>query len=137
MKLASIRIITSNIEELIKFYEQVTGMSLVQYTPEFAELQTQSATLAIGSTKTLKVFGGNEIAQPAQNRSVIVEFRVENVDKDYERLAGYLKNCIVQKPTTLPWGNKSFLFRDHDGNLVNLFTPVTTEAIKKFDGEPA
>lgn len=136
MKLASIRIITSNIEELIKFYEQVTGMPLVQYTPEFAELQTQSATLAIGSTKTLQVFGGNEIAQPAQNHSAIIEFRVENVDKDYERLADYLKNCIVQKPTTLLWGNKSFLFRDPDGNLVNLFTPVTPEAIKKFDGEP-
>jgi len=40
----------------------------------------------------------------------------------------------VQKPTTMPWGNKSLLFRDPDGNLINLFTPVTSEAIKKFDG---
>ena len=135
MNLLSIRIITGDLERLVKFYEQITRMSVVKYTPEFAELKTQNATIAIGSTKTLQVFGGDEIAQPAQNHSVIIEFIVEDVEKDYERLAEYLKNCIVQKPTTLPWGNKSFLFRDPDGNLVNLFTPVTPEAIKKFDGE--
>ncbi len=84
--------------------------------------------------KTLSLFGGDDVAQPAQNRSVIIEFRVEDVDKDYERLADYLQDKVVQKPTTMPWGNKSLLFRDPDGNLVNFFTPVTPEAIAKFDG---
>jgi hypothetical protein len=32
----------------------------------------------------------------------------------------------------MPWGNRALLFRDPDGNLVNLFTPVTPEAIAKF-----
>ena len=132
MNLVSVRIITANVSSLVKFYEHVTGMPVVQYTPDFAELQTQSATLAIGSTNTLQFFGGNEVAQAAQNRSVIIEFKVDDVEKDYERLADFLQNYIVQKPTTMPWGNKSLLFRDPDGNLVNLFTPVTPEAINKF-----
>ena len=132
MNLVSIRIITANVSSLVKFYEHVTGMPVVQYTPDFAELQTQSATLAIGSTNTLQLFGGDEVAKAAQNRSAIIEFKVDDVEKDYERLAGYLQNYIVQKPTTMPWGNKSLLFRDPDGNLVNLFTPVTPEAIEKF-----
>ncbi len=34
--------------------------------------------------------------------------------------------------TTMPWGNRALLFRDPDGNLVNLFTPVTDEARAKF-----
>lgn len=134
MNLLSIRIITDNIEGLVKFYEQVTGVLVVQYTPVFAEINTPTATLAIASTKTLPLFGGDEVAQPAQNRSVIIEFRVEDVEKDYERLTDYLQDNVVQKPTTMPWGNKSLLFRDPDGNLVNLFTPVTPEAIAKFDG---
>ncbi len=134
MTLASIRIITANIRNLVKFYEQVTGMPVIQYTPDFAELQTQSATLAIGSTNTLQFFGGEEVAQAAQNRTAIIEFRVDDVEQDYERLADFLQTYIVQKPTTMPWGNKSLLFRDPDGNLINLFTPVTSEAIKKFDG---
>ena len=32
----------------------------------------------------------------------------------------------------MPWGNRSPLFRDPDGNLVNLFTPVAPEAVEKF-----
>ena len=33
----------------------------------------------------------------------------------------------------MPWGNRSLLFRDPDGNLVNLFSPVTPEAIKRLE----
>jgi predicted enzyme related to lactoylglutathione lyase len=132
MNLVSTRIIATNVNELVKFYEQVTGMSVVQYTPDFAELQTEAATLAIGSTNTLQFFGEDEVAKAAQNRSAIIEFKVQDVDKEYERLAAYLEHHIVQKPTTMPWGNKSFLFRDPDGNLVNLFTPVTPKAMRKF-----
>jgi len=132
MNLVSIRIITANVNDLVQFYKQVTGMPVIQYTPDFAELQTPSATLAIGSTNTLQFFGGEEVAKAAQNRSAIIEFKVDDVDKDYERLAVYLEHRIVQKPTTMPWGNKSFLFHDPDGNLVNFFMPVTPAAIKKF-----
>jgi hypothetical protein len=39
----------------------------------------------------------------------------------------------VQEPTTMPWGNRSILFRDPDGNLVNLFTPVSPEALQRLD----
>ncbi|MEO7522556.1 MAG: VOC family protein [Ferruginibacter sp.] len=135
MNLLSIRIITDNFDGLVKFYEQITGIPVVKYTPDFGELKTPTATIAIGSTKTLQVFGGDEVAQPAQNRSVIIEFKVDDVEKDYERLADYLQDNIVQKPTTMPWGNKSLLFRDPDGNLINFFTPVSAESIKKFGGE--
>ena len=135
MNLASIRIITADVNGLVKFYEHVTGLPAVQYTPDFAGLQTKTATLAIGSIKTLQLFGGEEVAQATQNRSAIVEFRVDDVDNSYKRLADYLQNSIIQKPTTMPRGNRSLLFRDPDGNLVNLFTPVTQEAIKKFDSK--
>ena len=135
MNLVSTRIITADVNRLVKFYEQVTGIPIVQYTPDFAELQTKTAALAIGSTKTLQFFGGESIAQASQNRSAIIEFLVDDVERDYERLADFLKPFIVQKPAVMPWGNKSLLFRDPDGNLVNLFTPVTPEAAKKFESK--
>ena len=34
----------------------------------------------------------------------------------------------------MPWGNRALLFRDPDGNLVNLFTPATEAAREKFGG---
>lgn len=134
MNLISVRIITDDVKKLVTFYETITGLSAIQYTPDFAELKTGSATLAIGSTNTLAFFGGNGVAEAAQNRSAIIEFRSPNVEEDYKRLSPFLQPYLVQTPTLMPWGNKSLLFRDPDGNLVNFFTPVTPEAIRKFDG---
>ena len=130
MNLVSLRIITANIVTLVEFYEKATGVEAKWSTDDFAEIVTSSFTLAIGSTRTLAFFGEG-IAQPATNKSVIIEFLVENVDAEYERIKD-LSIDIVQKPTTMPWGNRSLLFRDTDGNLINFFTPVSPEAIKKF-----
>jgi len=132
MNLVSIRIITANIESLVKFYEQITDITAIQYTPDFVELKTSTATLAIGSTRTLQFFGGESVAQAAQNRSAIVEFLVNDVDQEFDRLKNVISPYIVQEPTIMPWGNKSMLFRDPDGNLVNFFTPVTKESVEKF-----
>lgn len=134
MNLVSTRIITSDVEALVAFYGKVTGLTLQQFTPDFAELQTGIATLAIGSVRTLQFFGGDRVAGAAQNRSAIIEFRVGDVEKEYARLAGFLEPYLVQKPTLMPWGNNSLLFRDPDGNLVNLFTPVSPEAIRRSGG---
>lgn len=131
MDFVSIRIITAQIKPLVEFYEAITGLAATWFTEDFAELATASCTLAIGSTRTLALFGA-DVAQPAANRSVIIEFRVADVDAEYRRLAGIIGD-FAQTPTTMPWGNRSLLLRDPDGNLVNFFTPVSAEAIKKFD----
>ena len=130
MHLASLRIITDDIKRLVQFFEKATGMPPKWYTEDFAELATSSFTLAIGSTRTMELFGKG-IATPVSNKSAIIEFRVTNVDEEYEKIKA-LTSDIVQKPTTMPWGNRSLLFRDPDGNLINFFTPVSPEAKKKF-----
>jgi catechol 2,3-dioxygenase-like lactoylglutathione lyase family enzyme len=132
MDLASIRMITDDLERVVQFYERITGVAAVRYTPVFAELIMPSCTLAIGHTQTTQLFG-EDSARPADNHTVIIEFRVDDVDKEYERLKPLVSKW-VQEPTTMPWGNRSILFRDPDGNLVNFFTPVTEDAIKKFNG---
>ncbi|TPL53712.1 VOC family protein [Mesorhizobium sp. B2-4-2] len=132
MNFVSVRIITSDVQRLLRFYGEITGMPVTMYTEDFAELATPACTLAIGSTRTLMLFG-SDIARPADNRTAIIEFRVGDVDAEFARLAETIKGAIVQEPTTMPWGNRSLLFRDPDCNLVNFFTPVTAEAIRKFD----
>lgn len=134
MNFLSIRLITADFDRLVAFYELATGQPLTRYTPTFAEMRTPVATLAIGHTSTLAPFGGDHVASAAANRSAIIEFRVADVDAEYQRLADSLGDALVQAPTTMPWGNRSLLFRDPDGNLVNFFTPVTPEARQKFDG---
>lgn len=125
MNLVSTRIITSDVQQLVQFYEQITGLTAIHYTEDFAKLVTPTAALAIGSTRTLQFFGGDTVAQAAQNRSVIVEFQFDNVDDVYEKIELFIEPYLVHQPKTMPWGNRSLLFRDPDGNLVNFFTIVT------------
>jgi predicted enzyme related to lactoylglutathione lyase len=131
MNLASVRIVTEDVNRLVGFYETMTGVAADRYSEDFAELVTPSCTLAISSTRAVARFQAGA-ARGGANQSAIVEFRVDDVDAEYRKLAGVIGEA-VQTPTTMPWGNRSLLFRDPDGNLINLFAPVTAEAIKRFD----
>jgi predicted enzyme related to lactoylglutathione lyase len=130
MRFVSTRIITADVNRLVTFYEMVTGAAAVWGNELFAEVPTPIGTLAIGSDKTVPLFGLGS-AEPAANRTAILEFIVDDVDAEYDRLRERLSE-VVTEPTTMPWGNRALLFRDPDGNLVNLFTPVTDEARAKF-----
>jgi predicted enzyme related to lactoylglutathione lyase len=131
MNFVSIRIITSDIKRLTHFYGQITGIPVTMYTEDFGELRTAACTLAIGSTRTLQLFDG-DVARPAENHTAIIEFRVADVDAEYRKLMDMIGEAVVQKPTTMPWGNRSLLFRDPDGNLINFFTPISAETLKKL-----
>jgi predicted enzyme related to lactoylglutathione lyase len=134
MNLVSVRIITDDVARLADFYSAVTSSPAVILDENFAEVRTPFGTLAIGSTATVGLFGPGS-ARPAANASIIVEFLVDDVDAEYERLRPLLTE-VVTEPTTMPWGNRSLLVRDPDGTLVNLFTPVTADAVEKFAATP-
>jgi catechol 2,3-dioxygenase-like lactoylglutathione lyase family enzyme len=121
--------ISADLEPVVRFVELVTGVPAVWPAPVFAELHLPSCTIAFGHTQTAQLF--NNSARPADNHTVIIEFLVDDVDEEFERLKPIVSEW-VQQPTTMPWGNRSILFRDPDGNLVNLFTPVTHEAVERF-----
>ncbi|HEX2914507.1 MAG TPA: VOC family protein [Chloroflexia bacterium] len=131
MNFVSIRVITGDVKRLVNFYEQVTGLSSKWYTEDFAELASPSSILAIASMRTVGLFGANA-ASPAQNHSVIIEFLVNDVDQEYEKLKNTI-NEFVMEPKTMPWGNRSLLFRDPDGNLVNFFRPASADALQKYE----
>jgi catechol 2,3-dioxygenase-like lactoylglutathione lyase family enzyme len=79
----------------------------------------------------MELFGAGA-ARPADNHTAIIEFRVDDVDREFSKLKGVIDE-FVQEPTTQPWGNRSLLFRDPDENLINFFTPVGAEAKKKHN----
>ncbi|MGY0459219.1 VOC family protein [Kitasatospora sp. cg17-2] len=130
MDFLSIRIVTADVARLVDFYERATGVGADWSTPDFAELRTASATLAIAGTRTVPLFAPGS-AEPAANRSVVLEFLVDDVDGAHRRLSADVPEFVTE-PTTMPWGNRSLLFRDPDGNLVNFFTPVTEAARARF-----
>lgn len=123
MELAATRIITDDVPRLVAFYERITGVEATRLHELFAELRTETGTLAIASSATVQ-FLGEGTAEAGANRSVIIDLRVDDVDAVYPTLRDVVDE-FVNEPTTMPWGNRSLLFRDPDGNLVNVFTPPT------------
>jgi hypothetical protein len=93
MDFVSIRVITDDVARLAGFYEKATGVRATWYGEDFAELGTAHATLAIGSTRTVPLFAPGA-ARPASNRTVIIEFLVDDVDGVYQNLAGFVEDFV-------------------------------------------
>jgi uncharacterized glyoxalase superfamily protein PhnB len=129
MKLSSVRLIAADIKAMVTFYELVTGQTAEWLAPQFAEIVTPAATLAIGSTETVAVFA-KDSAEPSANRTAILEFMVEDVDAIFDRLTG--KTELVHEPKLLPWGNRTFQVRDPEGSAVSIFMPFTDAAKARF-----
>jgi len=120
MKFASIRVVTRDIDGLVEFYQRLSGIEAVRPADGFAEMRFEGATLAMSSEHLIELFNVGA-ATAAANQSAILEFEVEDVDAVFERMNASGANIVM--PTTLmPWGNRSLLLRDPDGNLVNIFS---------------
>lgn len=131
MQLAATRIITDDVDRLVDFYERITDLKAVRLHPLFAELRTASATLAIASSATVPLLG-ESAAEAGANRSVMLDFLVEDVDHSASSLRSVVTE-FVSGPADMPWGNRSLLFRDPDGNLINFFSPLDADARSRFE----
>ncbi|MGV2292449.1 VOC family protein [Trinickia sp. YCB016] len=120
MKFASVRVVTRDIDGLVEFYQRLSGIEAIRPADGFAELRFEGATLAISSERLIELFNVGA-ATAAANQSAILEFEVEDVDAVFERMNASGTN-IVMPATLMPWGNRSLLLRDADGNLVNIFS---------------
>jgi uncharacterized glyoxalase superfamily protein PhnB len=120
MKFASVRVVTRHIEGLVEFYQKLSGLEAARPADGFAEIQFEGAVLAISSEHLIKLFNAGA-ATAAANRSAILEFEVEDVDAVFARMNA-LGTAIVMPATLMPWGNRSLLLRDPDGNLINVFS---------------
>jgi predicted enzyme related to lactoylglutathione lyase len=131
VQLASVRVITDDLPQLVRFYAVLTGATPQYLTDDFVELVTPSATFALSAPERVAFITDNP-PRAGANRTAIVEFVVEDV----EALLAHMKTelgddlDIVQAPTLMPWGNMSVLIRDPEGSLINLYTPVTPQALQ-------
>jgi uncharacterized glyoxalase superfamily protein PhnB len=121
MKLVNARLVTRNVPALARFYEEILGIAPIG-SEDYTELRVEGGTLAISSKRSVDLFNA-AAAEPAANRSIILDFQVGDVDKERSRLAELVGNFVLE-PTNQPWGTRSMLFRDPDGNLINFFTPI-------------
>jgi catechol 2,3-dioxygenase-like lactoylglutathione lyase family enzyme len=122
MKLALVTIVTANLEQMRTFYREVLQIEPQTYRGNYVEFALEAGTLALWRQSEYETFGIAPM-RGAANRSVLIEFAVEDVDGEYARLQG-LQLELVQEPRDQPWGQRTFYVRDPDGNILNVHTVV-------------
>jgi predicted enzyme related to lactoylglutathione lyase len=123
MRLQQTRLVTDDVPRLVAFYEAVTGAGQGRAGPGYVEFTSPRDGLAIVGGGGAGAAYGQGVVAAGENRSAILDFEVADVDGEYERLKATVSDWVVT-PSVMPWGNRAMLFRDPDGNLVNMFAPV-------------
>lgn len=113
-------LITDHVATLADYYERVLGEPARRFGGAYAEVRTATGVLAIFSAAAQDAYIPGS-AKPARNASVILEFRVDDVDREFVRLQPLVRTWI-KRPANTPWGTRSFYFRDPDGNLVDFYS---------------
>jgi uncharacterized glyoxalase superfamily protein PhnB len=119
MKFASVRLVTNEFEALVSFYCLLSATEATRLADGFAEVRFDGATLAISEERLVRLYNEGA-ATAASNCSAILEFEVTDVEDVLARLGSTAE--VVMPPSVMPWGNRSLLIRDPDGNLVNVFS---------------
>ena len=126
MKFAYTRLVTEDVPALAEFYARVTGAE-PQGNDDYVEFHPGGAILAICSRTSAESMHGG-VWTAADNGSAILEFEVDDVDAEHARVTEFVKDW-VQHPKNMPWGNRSAVFRDPDGNPVNLFKQAVRQTV--------
>jgi catechol 2,3-dioxygenase-like lactoylglutathione lyase family enzyme len=122
MRLQQTRLVTNDVPRLVAFYEAVTGAGQGRAGPGYVEFTKPCEGLAIVGGGAAAAYGEGVVAV-GENRSAILDFEVGDVDDEYQRLKGTVSDWVVT-PSIMPWGNRAMVFRDPDGNLINMFAAV-------------
>jgi catechol 2,3-dioxygenase-like lactoylglutathione lyase family enzyme len=123
MRFNGICLVTQNVARLRDFY-----VSILQVEAEgddtFTTLSTQGAALSIFTEEGMERMAPTSMQHSGSGRYTI-EFEIQDVDREYERLKALDVN-FVKLPTTQSWGRRSVWFRDPEGNIINFFANVAS-----------
>lgn len=123
-RLTHVCLFTDNVQQLVDFYGAVLDVEVPKNITVYFQFEIENAAvLSIYDVEEQNRLAPGS-AELRHNRSTILEFQVEDVDKDYERLTE-LGVEWIKHPTTQEWGNRSIYFRDPDGNLVNFYSRIS------------
>ncbi len=125
MELVQARIVTDSVEALAGFYARLVGapVALNEY---YVEVPAGPASVGF-SRRRFTEYREDLPLRPVCRDEVILDFLTGDVDAQYGRIAS-LDVGWVMPPTTQPWGNRSMIFRDPGGTLVNVFSRTEAAA---------
>jgi uncharacterized glyoxalase superfamily protein PhnB len=118
MELVQARIVTENVAGLAAFYARLAGARVV-LNEYYVEVPAGRASVGFSRRRYTEY---RDDADPRPGRcQFILDFMAADADAEYQRIAALGVDWVL-RPTTQPWGSRSMIFRDPQGNLVNVYS---------------
>lgn len=126
MTLASTVLLTNQIQRLADFYETLLQKAPTWYRNDYAAFETPGSTLALFTVAGHDEYIRRGAAVGGENRSMKIEFEVDDIEATYERLRADEEGIdwVRAPPADMPWGTRIVVLRDPDGHLVELYAPL-------------
>jgi catechol 2,3-dioxygenase-like lactoylglutathione lyase family enzyme len=122
MELVQCRMVTDDVEGLAGFYARLLAVPAT-LNGYYVEISAGSASVGFSRRRFTEHREADDLPVPGAVRrdGIILDFLVGDVDAEYPRIAALGVGWVLP-PTTQPWGNRSMMFRDPAGNLVNVLS---------------
>jgi predicted enzyme related to lactoylglutathione lyase len=121
VELVQARLVTEDVAGLAAFYAGLVGAA-VPLNEYYVEVP--AGAMSVGFSKRRFEHCPDRAAcrgAAPPPRAVILDFLVRDVDAEYPRIARLGVGWVLP-PATQPWGSRSMIFHDPEGNLINVFS---------------
>jgi uncharacterized glyoxalase superfamily protein PhnB len=123
-QIALITILTDDVTRLVTFYHTVLGFAIKQDMDQYVEFESPSVRFAICARAVLfSVSQHPSYKQVHSGQAFELAFPLDSpaaVDQRYMEIV--LQGATpVQTPMDMPWGQRTAMFADPDGNIHELF----------------
>ena len=114
-------LLCDDVASMKKFYTEVMGFEVHRVLPNWIDLTVGDSLLTLRSRG--RAYDGPR--NPEISASVQLAFRVPKpaVDQCYEEIQAYDVE-IIEPPDDQFWGHRTLLFRDPEGNIIEIFADI-------------
>lgn len=119
----------NDVDETFNFYEKAFGLKqkMLHESGDYGELDTGSTTLSFSSLKLMKELGKNPAKANVKAPTFEIAFETDDV-KAALSTALEAGASLVQHATDMPWGQTIAYVTENNGFLVEICTPVASQA---------
>lgn len=117
MKVIEVCLTTDHLKPMIDFYKKVFSVE-VDDSPVFVAFRIEDVSFSLYIKRAARIDMNYDFSQFDGTGNTTIAFAVDDLEMEYKRIQS-LNISTITEPRMLPWGARSFQFRDPDGNIIS------------------
>ncbi|HET9918387.1 MAG TPA: VOC family protein [Ktedonobacteraceae bacterium] len=128
MTLTHISLFVQDMQVMLKFYRDTMGLQVLGEWGSYAELKaSENVKLSLFNRTSMEQTIPLVQASEVNGHRSVIEFRVDQLDEFCNTLRRQRVQFITDPTNYSDWGIRSAYIEDPEGNLVDLYEPLSTQ----------